>query len=57
VAKTFGEPAASWLDSARMADTTRSVRKGIVVRDILPAFKGRLLCEVTADDLRALRAS
>lgn len=37
--------------------TTRSVRKGIVVRDILPAFKGRLLCEVTADDLRALRAS
>lgn len=57
MAKTFGEPAASWLDSARMADTTRSVRKGIVVRDILPAFKGRLLCEVTADDLRALRAS
>jgi len=54
VAKTFGEWADSWLDGARMADTTRSVRKGIVVRDVLPAFNGRLLCEVTADDLRAL---
>ena len=37
-----------------MADTTRSVRRSIVVRDILPAFKERLLSEVTADDLRAL---
>jgi integrase len=54
VDRTFGEWAANWLEGARMADTTRSVRKGIVVRDILPAFKGRLLCEVTADDLRAL---
>lgn len=53
-AKTFGEWAGSWLKGGRMADTTRSVRKGILVRDILPAFNGRLLCEVTADDLRAL---
>lgn len=54
MAKTFGEWAASWLDGAKMADTTRSVRRSIVVRDILPAFKERLLSEVTADDLRAL---
>jgi Arm DNA-binding domain len=47
--KTFGEWAASWLDGARTVDTTRSVRKGIVARDVLPAFNGRLLCEVTAD--------
>jgi len=40
LAKTFGEWAASWLDGARMADTTRSVRKGIVARDVLPAFTG-----------------
>ena len=53
-AKTFGDWTGSWLEGGRMADTTRSVRKGIVVRDILPAFNGRLLCEVTADDLRAL---
>src|SRR5579863_3774894 len=54
VAKTFGEWAASWLDGAKMADTTRSVRRSIVVRDILPAFKERILSETTADDLRAL---
>ncbi|WP_430982012.1 phage integrase central domain-containing protein [Burkholderia stabilis] len=46
--------AASWLDGAKMADITRSVRRSIVVRDILPAFKKRFLSEVTADDLRAL---
>jgi hypothetical protein len=56
VANTFGEWAGNWLDGARMADTTGFVRKGIVVRNILPALEGMLLCEVPADDLRALRA-
>lgn len=37
-----------------MVDTTRSVRKGIVVRNILRPCKGRLLCEVRAGDLWAL---
>ena len=42
------------LAGARMADSTRAMRKSIVDRDILPAFQNRLLNEITADDLRAL---
>jgi Arm DNA-binding domain len=53
-AKTFGEFAVRWLKDARMADTTRSMRKSILDRDIAPAFESRLMCEVSADDLRAL---
>jgi hypothetical protein len=45
---------ARWLADAKMADSTRAMRKSIVDRDILPAFKNRLLNEITADDLRAL---
>lgn len=37
-----------------MADSTRSMRKSVVDRDILQAFKKRLLNEISADDLRAL---
>lgn len=54
LAKTFGEFAARWLEEARMADTTRSMRKSILVRDLKPAFEKRLLSEISADDLRAL---
>lgn len=43
-----------WLVDACMAETTRAMRKSIVDRDILPAFKNRLLVEISADDLRAL---
>ena len=53
-AKTFGDMTARWLQDAKMADSTRSMRKSIVERDILPAFKNRLLTEISADDLRAL---
>jgi integrase len=53
-AKTFGEFAAQWLKDARMADTTRSMRKSILERDIKPVFESRMLCEISADDLRAL---
>ena len=35
-----------------MADRTRSMRKSILDRDILPVFKNRLLTEISADDLR-----
>ena len=45
---------AQWMAGARMADSTRAMRKSIVDRDILPAFQNRLLNEITADDLRAL---
>jgi hypothetical protein len=42
--KTFDELAANWLQGARMADATREHP----CADIVPAFKGRLLGEVTA---------
>jgi len=53
-AKSFGEMLKRWLADARMADSTRSMRKSIIDRDILPVFENRLLTEITADDLRAL---
>jgi hypothetical protein len=39
-----------------MADSTRSMRKSIFDRDILPFWKQRLLTEITPDDLRQLCA-
>jgi len=53
-AKTFGEFTVRWSAEARMADSTRSMRKSILDRDILPMFKNRLLTEIAADDLRDL---
>lgn len=53
-AKNFGEFTAKWLAGAKMAETTRSMRKSIIDRDITPVFKNRLLGEIGADDLRAL---
>jgi len=52
--KNFGEVALKWLTDARMADSTRAMRKHVVDRDILPVFQNRQLNEITADDLRAL---
>lgn len=52
--KTFQEFADRWAKDARMADSTRSMRKSILDRDILPAFKNRLLTEITSDDLSDL---
>jgi integrase len=53
-AKTFEEFTGCWLEQARMAESTRSMRKSILDRDIMPMFKSRLLAEISADDLRAL---
>nr|NMN90899.1 Site-specific recombinase XerD [Brenneria salicis ATCC 15712 = DSM 30166]RBP61519.1 uncharacterized protein DUF4102 [Brenneria salicis ATCC 15712 = DSM 30166] len=53
-AKHFGDMAARWLVDARMADSTRSMRKSIMERDILLVFGNRLLTEISPDDLRAL---
>lgn len=50
----FGTWARRWLVEARMADSTRSMRTTILDRDILPAFKKRLLLEVKPEDVRAL---
>ena len=53
-AKNFGHTTAQWLVGARMAGSTKAMRKSIVDRDILPTFQNRVLGEITADDLRAL---
>lgn len=53
-ATNFGELAAKWLQEAKMADMTRSMRKSILNRDLNPVFGKCLLCEVGGEDLRAL---
>jgi len=53
-AKTFAEFTEVWLEASGMADSTRAMRKHVIDRDILPAFKNRLLMEISPDDLRAL---
>lgn len=53
-AKSFGEFGERWLQDARMADSTRAMRRTIFERDILPAFRKRLLNEILPEDLRAL---
>ena len=53
-AQTFQEFSDQWAAGARMAASTRSMRMSVLSRDILPAFKNRMLTEITADDLRAL---
>ncbi|MCP9626462.1 tyrosine-type recombinase/integrase [Rhodopseudomonas palustris] len=52
--RNFGAVGKVWLEEARMAESTRSMRKSILDRDILPAWKNRLLTEITAEDLRQL---
>lgn len=52
--KTFSDHATQWLYGGTMADSTRSMRKSVLDRDILPIFSKRLLREVRAEDLRAL---
>jgi integrase len=55
-AKSFGEFGERWFKEARMADSTRAMRRAIFDRDIVPAWKHRLLKEITPEDLRALCA-
>lgn len=50
----FGAMGQRWFAEARMAESTRSMRKAIYDRDILPTWKNRLLTEISPDDLRAL---
>jgi integrase len=52
--QTFGDHATRWLYGATMAESTRSMRKRILDRDISPAFQKRLLSEIHGEDLRAL---
>jgi len=49
----FGEFGEKWLTAAPMADSTRAMRRTIFARELLPAWRKRLLTEITPDDLRA----
>jgi len=51
---TFSDHASRWLYGATMAESTRSMRKSVLDRDILPTFNKRLLGEIHGEDLRAL---
>lgn len=53
-AKCFGEFGERWLQDARMADSTRAMRRTVFERDILPTFRNRLLNEILPEDLRAM---
>lgn len=53
---TFGDAGRRWFKEAKMADSTRSMRKAVFDRDILPIWDKRVLAEITSDDLRALCA-
>jgi hypothetical protein len=55
-AKSFGEFGERWFNEAPMADSTRAMRRSIFDRDLVPAFKNRLLKEIEPGDLRALCA-
>ena len=54
VAANFGAVGQRWFKDARMAESTRAMRKTIFERDIFPLWKNRHLTEITPDDLRAL---
>lgn len=55
-AKSFGEFGQRWLQEAKMADSTRAMRRSVFERDILPVFRNRLLLEIAPEGLRTLRA-
>ncbi len=55
-AKSFGEFGERWLKEAKMADSTRAMRRAVFERDILPTFRNRLLTEIIPDDLRKMCA-
>lgn len=44
----------AWFSNARLADSTRAMRKHIIDHDILPVLQNRPLTEVEPEDLRAL---
>lgn len=51
---SFGAFGRRWLLEARLADSTRAMRRTIFERDIEPVWKNRLLTEITPEDLRSL---
>lgn len=55
-AKSFGQFGERWFQEARMADSTRAMRRTIYERDVLPTFRNRLLTEISPADLRTMCA-
>ena len=53
-ARTFGFWARDWVAKYKMAESTRAMRKGVLFRDVLPAFDKRKMWEVTEGDVRQL---
>jgi integrase len=53
-ARTFCSYAEEWLRDAELADSTKAMRRSVYKRDIYPAFKRRLISEITEDDIREL---
>jgi integrase len=54
MARSLGEWGEYYFKEARIAQSTRDMRRHIYDRDIAPAWKSRLMTEITPDDLRAL---
>lgn len=52
-AQSFGQFGEKWMKDAPMADSTRAMRRSIFERELLPAWRNRLLTEITPGDLRA----
>ena len=46
ISQNFGAVGKRWFKDARMAESTRSMRRAIFDRDILPVWKNRLLTEI-----------
>jgi integrase len=53
-ARSLGEWGEYYFREAKIAQSTRDMRRHIYDRDIAPAWKNRLMTEITPDDLRAL---
>jgi integrase len=51
---TFGEWAERWLDTYKMAESTRDMRRSVYERDLKRPFGKYLLSEVTHEELRAV---
>lgn len=54
-AKSFGEFGGKWLTGAPMADSTCAMRHSIFERELLPAWRNRLLTEITPTFAGSLR--
>ncbi len=55
-AKSFGQFGEKWLTDGPMANSTKAMRRSIWERDLLPAWRNRLLTEISPADIRALCA-